>query len=152
MGLVELLEREEEQIVAEAAEALTRSNLIRYREVGEAARHERLSALYRFTLQSIRQRNLVPIIEHMTRVAEERFHAGFAIREVQVAINVLEEAIWNHVVSVTPPDELAEALGLTTTVLGAAKDALARTYVSLASETKAPALDLSALFGGKASG
>lgn len=152
MDLIELLEREEEQIVAEAAEALTRSNLIRYQEAGAATRHERLAALFRFTLQSIRARNLVPVIDHMTRVAEERFHAGFAIREVQVAINVLEEAIWNHVVREVPPAELAEALGLTTTVLGAAKDALATTYVSLASETKAPALDLSALFGGKASG
>ena len=36
-----------------------------------------------------------------------------------------------------PPGELAEALGLVGTVLGAAKDALARAYVSLASQTGA---------------
>ncbi len=52
----------------------------------------------------------------------------------------------------TPPDELAEALGLVGTVLGAAKDALARAYVSLAGKSKAPSLDLSALFEGRTSG
>ena len=51
-----------------------------------------------------------------------------------------------------PPDELARALGLVSTVLGAAKDSLARAYVSLASQTKAPSLDLSALFKGETAG
>jgi hypothetical protein len=36
------------------------------------------------------------------------------------------------------------------TVLGAAKDALGREYVSLASRTHAPSLDLRALFTGDA--
>ena len=48
--------------------------------------------------------------------------------------------------------ELARALGLVSTVLGAAKDSLARAYVSLASQTKAPSLDLSALFKGETAG
>jgi hypothetical protein len=47
-----------------------------------------------------------------------------------------------------PPDAYAEALGLVTTALGAGKDALARAYVSLASETHAPSLDLTPLFDG----
>jgi len=108
--------------------------------------------LYRLVLESISSRNLVPIMEYMAQVADERYHAGYAIREVQKAINALEEAIWNHIVSDTPPGELAEALGLVSTVLGAAKDSLARAYVSLASQTKAPSLDLSALFEGYAGG
>ncbi len=88
----------------------------------------------------------------MAEVADDRFHAGYAIREVQIAINVLEESIWNHIVANVPPNELARALGLVSTVLGAAKDALARAYVSLASQTKAPSLDLSALFKGETAG
>ena len=46
------------------------------------------------------------------------------------------------------PNELAESLGLISTVLGAGKDTLARTYVSLASKTKAPSLNLQSLFSG----
>ena len=56
--------------------------------------------------------------------------------------------MWRRVVAATPPDELAEAVGLLTTVLGFGKDALARKYVSLSSERHVPSLDLSALFGG----
>jgi hypothetical protein len=47
-----------------------------------------------------------------------------------------------------PKDRLGQALGLVGTVLGAGKDSLARTYVTLATQTRAPSLDLRALFAG----
>jgi hypothetical protein len=67
---------------------------------------------------------------------------------VQSAFNSLEEVVWARMLAELPPAELAEALGLVSTVLGAGKDALARRYVSLAARTHAPSLDLSALFTG----
>lgn len=149
MNLMELLDKEGEQIVNEATTALSRSDLAHYKEAGDAVGHDRLAELFRLTLAGIRDRNLVPVMDYMAQVADDRFHAGYAIREVQIAINVLEEAIWNHIVRDVPPGELAEALGLVSTVLGAAKDSLARAYVSLAARTKAPSLDLSALFEGQ---
>lgn len=149
MNLLELLDKEGEQIVNEATAALSRSDLAHYKEAGDAVGHDRLAELFRLTLAGIRDRNLVPVMDYMAQVADDRFHAGYAIREVQIAINVLEEAIWNHIVRDVPPGELAEALGLVSTVLGAAKDSLARAYVSLAARTKAPSLDLSALFEGQ---
>jgi hypothetical protein len=96
--------------------------------------------------ESVRVRDLVPVIDFAERVASERFHAGWDIGEVQTALNVLEETIWNRVVAGVSKDDLAEALGLVTTVVGAAKDTLARTYVSLATEKHVPTLDLNALF------
>lgn len=42
---------------------------------------------------------------------------------------------------------LGKALGLISTVLGAGKETLALTYVSLASKSKTRTLDLSELFG-----
>ena len=152
MDLTELLQSDGEHIVAEASAALTRSQLAHYAEAGYAVGQERLARLFQLTAQGIADRNLVPVMEYMAEVADDRFHAGYAIREVQIAINVLEEAIWNHIVANVPPDELARALGLVSTVLGAAKDSLARAYVSLASQTKAPSLDLSALFKGETAG
>ncbi len=152
MDLITLLKQHETQIVDEAARSLERSQLPHYREAGHAVGRDRLAELYRLARTSIDQRDLVPLMDYMAQVADDRFHAGYAIREVQIAINVLEEAIWNHIVRETPPDELAQALGLVSTVLGAAKDSLARAYVSLASQTKAPSLDLSALFEGYTGG
>jgi len=152
MTLIELLEHDGAQIVAEASETLTRSRLAHYVEAGHAVGQERLARLFQLTVQSIGDHNLVPVMDYMAEVAHDRFHAGYAIREVQIAINVLEEAIWSHIVAQTPPAELAHALGLVSTVLGAAKDSLARAYVSLASKSKAPSLDLSALFEGSTGG
>jgi hypothetical protein len=152
MELVDLLEKNSARIVEEATTALDRSRLTHYEGAGHVVSRERLEKLYQFTVQSIRQRSLAPVTDYMAEVANDRFHAGYAIREVQIAINVLEEAIWNHIVAAMPADELAQALGLVSTVLGAAKDALAQAYVSLASQKKAPSLDLSALFAGRTSG
>jgi hypothetical protein len=82
------------------------------------------------------------------KVARERFEDGYDVSEVQAAFNVLEQAMWRRVVDATAPAELAEAVGLLSTVLGFGKDTLARTYVSLASRRHVPSLDLSALFAG----
>jgi hypothetical protein len=88
------------------------------------------------------------MISHAEQIAGERFNSGYDLWEVQTAFNVLEEAIWVRIFKNFPPTELAEAIGLVSTVLGAGKDALARKYVSLASKTRASSLNLQSLFSG----
>ena len=145
MDLLTLLAAEDE-IVDEAAAALERANLKHYAETDDAERRARLRRLLELTTRCIGSRDLIPMIEYSTQVATERFHAGYDISEVQCAFNVLEESLWQRLVAGVPSSELAEAAGLLTTVLGAGKDALARTYVSLASKQHVRTLDMSALF------
>lgn len=147
-NVLEVLSQEGDAIVDSAAEALQRSGLRHYAEAGPDAARDRLDQLYTLVVQCVSTRDLVPMIEHTTRIAHERFEAGFDISEVHTAFNVLEEAIWTKVIEATAPRDLAEALGLVGTVLGAGRDALACTYVSLASHQHVPSLDLSALFRG----
>ena len=45
-----------------------------------------------------------------------------------------------------PRDDIAESIGLLTTVLGYGNDTVARNYLSLAMKRQVPSLDLSALF------
>lgn len=71
---------------------------------------------------------------------------------MQTAINVLEEAIWRTVLAELPPEAQGAALGIVGTILGAAKDRLACTYVSLASKAPTPTLDLAELFQGSGEG
>jgi len=146
--VLEVLTQGGDSIVESAAAALERSGLRHYAEAGPDAARERLDRLYALVVASVSTRDLVPMIEHSTRVAHERFEAGFDISEVQTAFNVLEEAIWARVIEATAPRDLAEALGLVGTVLGAGRDALACKYVSLATHQHVPSLDLSALFRG----
>jgi hypothetical protein len=143
-----LLEREAVAIVDDAAAALDRSHLAHYEEVGSDERRRRVQSLFDVVITSLNSRDLIPIHRYAEAIAHERFEAGIHIGEVQTAFNVLEEALWRYVVSATDPNDLADAIGLVATVLGAGKDNLARTYVALATERHVPSLDLTALFRG----
>ena len=144
----ELLQQRRGEIVNDAEAALARVHSRHYDAAGTEAVHERLELLFDQLLRAVEHRDLAPAIAYSEQVAEERFAAGFDLAEVQTAFNALEEATWARVFAELEPSEFAEALGLVSTILGAAKDALARRYVSLATNAHAPSLDLQALFAG----
>ena len=148
MDVAALLVTQEDEVVDEAFAALQRSHVTHYEAAGEAFTRRGLADLFRLVVTSIGDRDLAEMSVYAEKVAEQRFDQGFDISEVQMAFNALEEAMWRRVVDGTTPDELAEAVGLLSTVLGFGKDALARKYVSLPSERHVPSLDLSALFAG----
>ncbi len=148
MDLVSFLHDHSEKILDDACAAMDRSHLRSYEKVGAAQSRQRLKALFVLTVRAVQEKNLGPIMAHSENIANERFQAGFDLSEVQTAFNVLEEAIWLHVLRGIPPQDLPRAIGLISTVLGAGKDMLARTYVSLASKTKTQTLNLQSLFTG----
>lgn len=136
------------EILSEAQEAISRAQLRNYAEAGSEHTHQRLRALLVLTTRAAKDRNLGPMIAHADDVARERFAAGYDLWEVQTAFNVLEEAIWTRIIKELPSTEFADALGLVSTILGTGKDTLARRYVSLATKTRAPSLDMRKLFTG----
>ena len=148
MNLNELLHERTGAIIENASEAMARAHLRNYEKSGTEHTHQRLKALLVLTTRAVKERNLGPMVAHADSIARERFASGFDLWEVQTAFNVLEEAIWTHILKELPPTEYAEALGLISTVLGTGKDTLARRYVSLASKTKASSLNLQSLFTG----
>lgn len=146
-----LLVAAREPVLDEAYSALQRSQVSHYRLAGEALTRKRLAELFDLVVDAIRTRHLAALNAHVEQVAEDRFDQGYDVSEVQTAFNALEEAMWRRIVTEVSPEELAEAIGLLSTVLGFGKDALTRRYVSLASERHVPSLDLSELFGGASS-
>ncbi|HSN06227.1 MAG TPA: hypothetical protein VLV82_02705 [Candidatus Angelobacter sp.] len=151
MDVSVLLESVRAQVLDEAYAALGSAHVAHYETAGEPLTRQRLADLHDLVVTAIRDRDLTEVTAYSERVAEERFSAGFDISEVQTAFNALEAAMWRHLVAEEPPADLAEAVGLLSTVLGAGKDALARTYVSLAGRRHVPSLDLTALFTGAGS-
>ena len=145
---IALLERHRSRIVDDAEAALGRTHSRHYESAGPEAVRERLGSLYDHVLRALGRRDLGPLLRYAEQIAEERFNGGYDLAEVQTAFNALEEAIWSCVFAELEPAQLAESLGLVSTLLGAAKDALARRYVSLATNARAPSLDLQALFAG----
>ena len=148
MELVTLLHDHSDEILAAASEAVERTHLKNYERAGKEQTHQRLKALLVLTTRGVKERNLGPMIAYAETIGRERFAAGYDLAEVQTAFNVLEEAIWTKILKTLPPSEFGHALGLVATVLGAGKDSLARTYVTLASKSKAGSLNLQSLFSG----
>lgn len=145
---VAFLRRSREEIVARAALSLGGSHVRHYEAAGQREVRRRLERLYDVLVAAAASRDLGGVIAFAEQLARERFDAGYDLSEVQAACNGLEEAAWSRAFLDLPPDQYGAALGLISTVLGTAKDALARTYVSLATHTHAPALDLQALSAG----
>jgi hypothetical protein len=134
--------------ITSAEETIRRAHLRNYEKEGAEHVHQRLKALYVLTVRAVKERNLGPMVAHADTIARDRFNAGYDLWEVQTAFNVLEEVIWSNIMKELPPAEYAEALGLVSTILGTGKDTLARRYVTLASKSKAPSLNLRSLFTG----
>ena len=148
MDINQLLHDQSSDILSDAEAAIARARLAHYEKSGTEHTHQRLKALFTLASRAVKEKNLGPMVAHAETIGRERFEAGVDLSEVQTAFNVLEEAIWVRIMKNISPNDLAEALGLISTVLGAGKDTLARTYVSLASKTKAPSLNLQSLFAG----
>jgi hypothetical protein len=138
-------------IVDEAATAIERSGMRRYGGAGGAAVRGRLDALFARLLHSVQDRDLRPMAQYAGQIAEERFDGGYDISEVQRAFNALEESVWARALADRGDAHLATTLAVVSAALGAGKDALARRYVSLATEAHVPAVDVDALFAGPTS-
>ena len=146
MTVIELLEKKMELILKEALESISRSHLEHYEAAGKKQIEERFRNLLQFAIRCMKEKKLTFINDYAEKMGQERFTSGYDLREVQIAINILEEVIWKEIVREMKPENLAQALGLVSTVLGSAKDTLAQTYVSLASKTHAASLDLTKMF------
>lgn len=148
MELHNLLDREKEDILSDALDALARGRSTDRNRADTISIEQLVTRLFDLTRDSAKTRNLTAIREFVQTTAKQRFESGSGLFELQSAFNVLEEAIWRRIAEQIPPDHLPAAMGLVGTVLGSAKDLLAETYVSLATQSKAPSLDLRELFKG----
>jgi hypothetical protein len=148
MDTAGFLVRERQTIVREAEDALVRLHGRHYESLAVSDVQKRLEMLFDELVDAVSKRDLSSIVAYACTLARERFDAGYDLSEVQAAFNALEAATWTHMIADLEAEVLAEALGLVSTVFGAAKDALGREYVSRATRRHAPSLDLTALFKG----
>ncbi len=130
-----------------AAESTLSKTPGRYAGAGSTTRG-RIESLFDGLVDALARRDGARVIAHARQIAGDRFRSGYDLSEVQTAFNALEEAIWSDVFEQLPPEQYAAVLSDTSTVLGGAKDALAREYVLLATGAHAPAVDMEALARG----
>ncbi len=133
-----LLRERTDPLVAEALELMTEARMEHYEAAGRDAVRRRLAALLEVALTCLEAGEADRIIAYMTQVGQERFSAGYDLLEVQTSANVMEETLWRRIPSLVSPADVPRALGLVSSLFSAGKDALARTYVSLAAGATDP--------------
>jgi hypothetical protein len=148
MDVYAVLKEMTTEILDEAVNTLQTAHFAHYESWGDELTRESLGDLYEHIMISLHHRDLAHIIRHCEDLATQRFNAGFDLVEVQTTFNALEQTMWRCWVAAAPAPEVAQGVGVLSSVLGAGKDAAARTYVRLASHRHAPAIDIEALAGG----
>ncbi len=126
----------EDRVVGEAVAALERRHLAHQQASSPEERRRYLRDLFGLVVRCAQEGDAEPIIASSGQFAADRFADGFEIAESQGIFNVLQEVLWSHVASTFAGDQRIEALRLVNAILGAGKDALARTYVALASRER----------------
>jgi hypothetical protein len=150
VDIVEMLQNEEEAIVAEALTAVTW--LEHYERDGEDVSRERLRALCRLVGRAIRNQDLEELLAQAGRIARERHDAGYDRAEVVTAFSAVEESIWHRALTALPPQERTWGLGLVGTALSHAKEALSRAFLEAGTGALPSFVDLTPLFRGAPAG
>ncbi len=83
-----------------------------------------------------------PFVKHVRRITEERIGEGYFLDELQLALGALEERAWQALVERSENDALVARLACITTLVGAAKDELARVYLLHKEQADLRACDL----------
>lgn len=148
MKLLDILKEQAVEVLDEALGGLQRINLTGYAHAGPDVTRQRLQKLLRIVTDGVENRDLGPMLAYAEAIARERYEGGYDLSEVQTAFNAIEEVLWKRIVRQLPVDSQAEALSVVSTILGAGKDALARSYVWLATRRGTPTLNLQSLFRG----
>jgi methylmalonyl-CoA decarboxylase len=123
----------EDRVVDEAVAALAEGDQPDQHGHDPKERRRDVQQLFRLVLRCVREGSAESIITPSGRIAAHCFAAGTDLAEVQGQFNALAEALCRHADGSLAGEQRVQALRLVPGIVGAGKDALARTYVTLAS-------------------
>jgi len=122
----------EDRVIDEAVTVLAQRDQALHHPAGPDGRRREVRQLFRLVLRCVRAGRAGPIGKPCEQIAAHCYAAGIDLSEEQEAFNVLAEVLWPHLAGALAGEQLVEALGLLSAIVGAGKDAMARTYVALA--------------------
>ena len=132
MQISAILVRTEDRVIRDAVAALEQRDQARRGVPSPAERRRDVEYLLELVRQCLHQGRSDPIITPSQQLAADCFGAGIDLADVQAAFVVLQDVLWRHLSAALPGDQQLETLRLVNAILGTGKDALARTYVALA--------------------
>jgi len=121
----------EDRVIDAGVAALARCDQADGRPPGGDKRRD-VRQLFRLVVRCVSAGRAEPVIRPCEQIAAHCYAAGTDLTELLGAFNVLAEVLWRQLADVLADDQLVQALELLNAIVGAGKDAMARTYVSLA--------------------
>jgi hypothetical protein len=125
----------EDRVIDEAVAALAQRDQVRQSSAPDGRRRD-VRQLFRLVLRCMRAGRAEPIIRPCEQIAAHCYAAGIELAEEQGAFNALAEVLWRHLAGGLAGEQLVQALGLLNAIVGAGKDAVARTYLALATRDR----------------
>lgn len=122
-----LLNRRRVTIIEEEIRRLREFHAPHYQSMDMNLLQLRAIRLVEAYLASVEE-NPASFMTYIQSIAEERFREGYFLEEIQTALNILSERVWEIVAREAPVRARVAMLGRATAILGAAKDVLARVY------------------------
>ena len=127
-----------DRVVGEAVAALSERDQAGCFAASPAERHQDMEHLFDLIQRCVHEGHCEPIIGPSQQMAADGSAAGIEIAGIQAAFTVLEDVLWRNLADAVSGDQRPGTLRLVSVILGAGRDALARTYVSLASHPGGP--------------
>ena len=122
-------------MIDEAVAALAHSDQARQSLTPDGRRRE-VRQLFRLVLRCVLAGRAKPIIRPSEQIAVHCYAAGIDLAEIQGSFTVLAEVLWRQLADALAGEQLVQALGLLAAITGAGKDAMARTYMALATRDR----------------
>jgi methylmalonyl-CoA decarboxylase len=133
-GISAVLADARDRVVDEALAALKERDQAGRLASSRTERRRDMEHLFELIQRCVHEGHCEEIIGPSQRMAADHFANGIEIAEVQAAFTVLENVLWRQLAdTLSGDDQRLETLRLINVILGAGRDAVARTYVSLAS-------------------
>ena len=125
----------EDRVIDEAVSTLARGDQAG-RTPGPDGHRREVRQLFGLVLHCMRAGRAELVIRPCEQIAAHCYAAGTDLAEVQGPFTVLAEVLWRRLADALAGEQLVQALGLLNIIAGAGKDAIARTYVALATRDR----------------
>jgi hypothetical protein len=127
--LFELVRAEAAELAEVLARELRTAGTPHYLRAAPDVVRRRCHRLVKAFLESTRG-HPAPFVKYVRQITDERIAEGYYLAEMQQALRLLEERVWRIAVEGSSIDRLVRHLGIVTGTIGAAKDELARAFLS----------------------
>ncbi len=131
MTLLDLLYNKPDQVLLDATNSLLRAHLPHYEKFKESDINERYKKLLISITKCVEKNSCNELASYMDKLSDERFSMGFEPTEVQVAINIFEEALWKNISDLVDGDKQISAMKLITGIISRAKQEMLGEYAIL---------------------